>query len=85
MSTVQDFEDVLVYLDDTIEQDVEQLSENGSDRMFLHLSIVFTTLYQLLSYCKTTPEAEEMASCCHTTWALCVPNSMPASFAMSCM
>lgn len=61
---VQDIEDILVYIDDTIEQDVEQLSENGADRMFHHLSIVFATLYHLLSYCKTAAEAEEMASVC---------------------
>lgn len=60
--TVQDFEDVLVYIEDTVEQDVEQLSENGTDRMFQHLSIVFTTLYHLLSYSKSVTAAEQLVS-----------------------
>ena len=67
--TVQDFEDVLVYIEDTVEQDVEQLSENGTDRMFQHLSIVFTTLYHLLSYSKSVTAAEELVS-------MTIPTSM---------
>lgn len=51
-----------MYIDDTIEQDVEQLSENGTDRMFQHLSILFSTMYHLLGYSKTVAEAEELVS-----------------------
>ena len=36
--TFQDFEDVLTFIEDAVDEGVEQLSECGSDRMFQNLS-----------------------------------------------
>lgn len=55
----QDFEDLLTYIEETIEDNVEQLSECGSDKMFQNLSAVFKSLFALLSRSQTPSQAEE--------------------------
>ncbi len=61
-SFLQDFEDILTYIEDALEQDVEQLSENGNDRMFQHLSAVFRNLYLLLARAQTAFQADKLVS-----------------------
>ena len=56
----QDLEEVLTFIEDAIEQNVEQLSEGGSDRMFQHLSIVFHNLFLLLGRAQTPFQADEL-------------------------
>ena len=58
----QDFEDVLTYIEDALEQDVEQLSENGTDRMFHNLSVVFRNLFLLLERVVNPMQADELVS-----------------------
>ena len=58
----QDFEDVLTYIEDALEQDVEQLSEHGTDRMFHNLSVVFRNLFLLLERVVNPMQADELVS-----------------------
>ncbi|KAL3156421.1 hypothetical protein ABBQ38_000732 [Trebouxia sp. C0009 RCD-2024] len=57
-----DFEDLLTYIEETIEDNVERLSECGSDKMFQNLSAVFKSLFALLSRSQTPSQAEETVS-----------------------
>lgn len=61
---VQDFVCLLTFIEDAIEENVERLSECGSDKMFQNLSSVFRILFGLLSRSRTISQAEEMV------WAL---------------
>ena len=58
--TFQDFEDVLTFIEDAVDEGVEQLSECGSDRMFQNLSAVFRTLFGLMSRSQGSAQAQEM-------------------------
>ena len=75
----QDFEDVLKYIDKAIDQDVEQFSENGADRMFQHLSGVFQNLFMLLERAQTSRQADELVSC------TCVNGIRPQCAALQCL
>lgn len=59
---LQDFEELLTYIEEAIEENVERLSECGSDKMFQNLSAVFRNLFRLLSRSQTISQAEEMVS-----------------------
>ena len=56
----QDFEELLTFIGEAIEENVERLSECGSDKMFQNLSAVFRNLFHLLSRTQTISQAEEM-------------------------
>ena len=56
----QDFDELLTYIEEAIEENVERLSECGSDKMFQNLSAVFRSLFRLLSHSQTISQAEEM-------------------------
>ena len=56
----QDFEELLTYIEEAIEENVERLSECGSDKMFQNLSAVFRNLFRLLSRSQTISQAEDM-------------------------
>lgn len=56
----QDFEELLTFIGEAIEENVERLSECGSDKMFQNLSAVFRNLFHLLSRSQTISQAEEM-------------------------
>lgn len=56
----QDFEDILTFIADAVDEGVEQLSERGTDRMFQNLSAVFGILFELMSRSQGTAEAQEM-------------------------
>lgn len=57
---VQEFVSLLTFIEDAIEENVERLSECGSDKMFQNLSAVFRILFGLLSRSRTISQAEEM-------------------------
>ena len=56
----QDFEELLSYIEEAIEENVERLSECGTDKMFQNLSAVFRNLFRLLSRSQNISQAEEM-------------------------
>ena len=58
----QEFEELLTFIEEVIEENVERLSECGSDKMFQNLSAVFRNLFRLLSRSQTISQAEEMVS-----------------------
>lgn len=63
---VQDFVCLLTFIEDAIEENVERLSECGSDKMFQNLSAVFRILFGLLSRSRTISQAEEMVWAVHS-------------------
>ena len=65
--TFQDFEDLLTFIEETIEDNVERLSECGSDKMFQNLSAVFKSLFALLRRSQTPSQAEETVSAVHSS------------------
>ena len=52
----------MTYIEDALEQDVEQLSEHGTDRMFHNLSVVFRNLFLLLERVVNPMQADELVS-----------------------
>lgn len=64
---VQDFVCLLTFIEDAIEENVERLSECGSDKMFQNLSAVFRILFGLLSRSRTISQAEEMVRALHSS------------------
>ena len=62
---VQDFVSLLTFIEDAIEENVERLTECGSDKMFQNLSAVFRLLFGLLSRSRTISQAEVMVRAIH--------------------
>lgn len=55
----QEFEEILSFIEEDIDTDLEHLSEGGADRMFQHLSTIFQLLYLLMSKAQTPSQADE--------------------------